>query len=90
MKFSNRTIISWQNYKALELIPDAIPAPPASKPALNLGLSQIWRSLLDELVREHVYEQRTEYLERCWNLNFTEPQKTTQVDQLRQLLALMN
>ncbi len=90
MKFSNRTPKSWQNYKALELIPDSIPAPQATKPAFDFGLSQIWRSLLDELVREHVYEQRTEYLERCWNLNLIEPQKSTQIHQIRQLLALMN
>ncbi|NEQ27339.1 MAG: hypothetical protein F6K28_51715 [Microcoleus sp. SIO2G3] len=63
----------WQRYKELELIPDSAPAPQQVRFRLGLPLTAAWRSLLNALAREQFYEQRTEYLERCWMLSYEEP-----------------
>lgn len=63
----------WQRYKALELIPESAPAPQTPRFDLTQPIALAWRSLLDALAREQFYEQRTEYLERCWMLNYEEP-----------------
>ncbi|MBD2092096.1 hypothetical protein H6F67_19800 [Microcoleus sp. FACHB-1515] len=63
----------WQRYRELELIPDSAPAPRQAKFQLGLPLTAAWRSLLNALAREQFYEQRTEYLERCWMLNYEAP-----------------
>lgn len=63
----------WQRYKELELLPDSAPSPQVRKFELVLPLVAAWRSLLNALVREQIYEQRTEYLKRCWALNYAEP-----------------
>lgn len=81
--------IQWQRYKELELIPNSAPAPQASKLEIALPLVAIWRSLLNALAREQVYEQRTEYLERCWVLNYTEPY-TAEAKPLQKLWMLMD
>lgn len=63
----------WQQYKELELIPASAPAPKSSKFNIALPLVASWRSLLNALAKEQVYEQRTEYLERCWSMDYAEP-----------------
>lgn len=76
--------VQWQRYKDLELIPDTISAP---KRRFELfPLATVWRSLVNALMWEHFYEQRTDYLERCWELN---EQKNHPLA-LRELLRLMN
>lgn len=79
----------WQTYKALELIPGSAPAPQANKFGPASPFVVIWRSLLNALAREQVYEQRTEYLERCWVLNYTEPY-TAEAKPLQKLWMLMD
>lgn len=79
----------WQNYKELELIPDSAPAPKPRKLNIALPLVVSWRSLLNALAREQVYEQRTEYLERCWSMSYSEPY-TNQSPSLRKLWNLMD
>lgn len=80
----------WQHYKELELIPDSAPAPKPSKFNLALPLVTSWRSLLNALAREQVSEQRTEYLERCWAMNYAEPYTTESTRQLQKLWMLMD
>ncbi len=80
----------WQHYKELELIPDSAPAPKVSKFNIALPLVATWRSLLNALAREQVYEQRTEYLERCWALNFSEPYTSESLNSLKKLWMLMD
>jgi hypothetical protein len=82
--------IQWQRYKELELIPNAAPAPKPNKFNIALPLVVGWRSLLNALAREQVYEQRTEYLERCWALNYTEPYRTEPAKSLQKLWMLMD
>jgi hypothetical protein len=80
----------WERYKELELIPDSAPAPKASKFKIVLPLVVGWRSLLNALAREQVYEQRTEYLERCWALNYSEPYTAEPAKSLQKLWMLMD
>ena len=76
--------VQWQRYKELELIPDTISAP---KRRFELfPLATAWRSLVNALMWEHFYEQRTDYLERCWELNEQENRSLA----LQKLLRLMN
>lgn len=84
-----RDMNQWQNYKQLELIPDSAPAPKPHKFDISLPLVASWRSLLNALAREQVYEQRTEYLERCWSLSYSEPYNN-QSPSLRKLWNLMD
>lgn len=79
----------WQAYKALELIPDAVP-PQANRLNFAFGLNQIWRLLLVALTQELVDEQQIEYLERCWAVNHVEPEGSTGANTLKKLLTLMN
>lgn len=79
----------WQYYKELELIPDSAPAPKQGKSNIALPLATAWRSLLNALAREQVYAQSTEYLERCWNTNYTEPYTDQPTKQLQKLWMLM-
>ncbi|NJL20138.1 MAG: hypothetical protein HC895_03760 [Leptolyngbyaceae cyanobacterium SM1_3_5] len=65
--------LHWQRYQELELIPPSAPAPRKAKFQLSLPLTTAWRSLLNALAREQFYEQRTEYLERCWQLDYEAP-----------------
>lgn len=65
----------WQNYQELELIPASAPAPKSRKFNVAAPLVASWRSLINALAREQVYEQRTEYLERCWSMDYSEPYK---------------
>ena len=60
--------VQWQQYKELELIPDSISAPKRHRFKL-FPLDAAWRCLVNALMWEHLYEQRTDYLERCWQLN---------------------
>ena len=77
--------VQWQQYKELELVPDTISAP--KRRYFNLfPLAAAWRSLVNALVWEHFYEQRTDYLERCWELNEQENRSLA----LQKLLRLMN
>jgi hypothetical protein len=58
----------WQNYKQLELIPDAVANPYARAFAFKFGLDFVWRSLISLLINELVdREQQIEYIERCWS-----------------------
>lgn len=79
----------WQDYKELELIPDSAPAPKRSKFNITLPLVASWRSLLNALAREQVYAQSTEYLERCWAMNYTEPYTEQPTKQLQKLWMLL-
>lgn len=93
MKFLDRSTTEksqWQTYKELELIPADAPAPPASKFQLALPLVVIWRSLLNALAREQVYEQRTEYLERCWALNYDDVYAVKSAKPWQKLWMLMD
>ena len=80
----------WQNYKELELIPDSAPAPKPSKLYITLPLVVSWRSLLNALAREQVYAQSTEYLERCWTMNYAEPYTAEPTKLLQKLWMLMD
>jgi hypothetical protein len=84
-----RQLYTWQYYKTLELVPDSAPAPQA-KLRSDILLGGFWRTLINLLVREHLCEQRTEYLERCWVLNFEDPYTASSADQLQKLWELMN
>ncbi|WP_009633144.1 hypothetical protein [Synechocystis sp. PCC 7509] len=76
--------VQWQRYKELELVPDNISAP---KRRFELfPLAAAWRSLVNALMWEHFYEHRTDYLERCWELNEQENRSLA----LQKLLRLMN
>lgn len=80
----------WQAYKELELIPNSA-TEPTKNPLFNaLLLSQLWRSLLNALTQEHFHEQRREYFERCWTIDYADPYTTKHIDQLRKLLTLLN
>jgi hypothetical protein len=79
----------WQNYKQLELLPDSAPAPKSRKLNIAYPLVASWRSLLNALAREQVYEQRTDYLERCWSISYSEPY-TDRSPSLRKLWNLMD
>ncbi|XGV99082.1 MAG: hypothetical protein ACAF41_09110 [Leptolyngbya sp. BL-A-14] len=80
----------WQAYKALELIPDSAAEPRANPLANTLLLSHLWRSLLNALAQEHFHEQRREYFERCWTIDYADPYTTKHIDQLKKLLILMD
>ena len=84
--------MQWQQYKELELVPDSAPEPKSVTPLqfAILPIAYLWRSLLNALAREHLYEQRTEYFERCWSADYTEPYTTRQADQFKKLLTLMD
>lgn len=78
----------WQNYKELELVPDRAPAPKAK---LHLApLVAAWRWLLNSLAREQVYEQRTDYLERCWETDYSEADISSSQTELSKLWKLMD
>lgn len=79
----------WQDYKQLELIPDSAPVPKHCKFNITLPLATAWRSLLNALAREQVYAQSTEYLERCWVINYAEPYTAQPTKQLQKLWMLM-
>ncbi len=82
----------WQHYRELELVPDSAPEPKVRTP-LQLAafpIAFLWRSLLNALAREHMYEQRTEYFERCWSADYAEPYTTNHNDQFKKLLTLMD
>lgn len=75
--------VQWQRYKELELVPDTISAP---KRRFELFfLAAAWRSLVNALMWEHFHEQRTDYLERCWENNLNKSESA-----LQKLLRLMN
>lgn len=80
----------WQAYKALELIPESATEPKANWLANTLLLSQLWRSLLNALTQEHFHEQRREYFERCWAIDYADPYTTKHIDQFKKLLTLMD
>ena len=80
----------WQTYKALELIPDSAPEPKANHLMQGLLISHLWRSLINALAQEHVYEQRRDYFERCWAIDYADPYTTKHVDQFKKLLSLLD
>lgn len=79
----------WQHYKELELIPDSAPEPKFNQFNIALPFVATWRSLLNALVREQVYEQSTEYLERCWAMNYSEPYTAKSAKPLQKLWMLI-
>jgi hypothetical protein len=79
----------WQHYKELELLPASAPQPRATHPIAS-PLSWSWRLLINALVREHLYEQRTEYLDRCWLLDYENPYASEKTAQFQKLMELMN
>ncbi|NJR65571.1 MAG: hypothetical protein HC772_10050 [Leptolyngbyaceae cyanobacterium CRU_2_3] len=80
----------WQRYKSLELIPDSAPEPKLNMRSDLSPLVGFWCTFINLLVREHLCEQRTDYLERCWLMNYEEPYTATSTDQLQKLWELMN
>jgi hypothetical protein len=80
----------WQVYKELELIPASAIEPKVNRLVNTLLLSQLWRSLLNALAQEHFHEQRREYFERCWMIDYADPYTTKHIDQLKKLLTLMD
>ena len=76
--------VQWQRYKELELVPDSISAPKGQGFQL-FPVAAAWRSLVNALMWEHFYEQRTDYLERCWENNLDKSESA-----LQKLLRLMN
>jgi hypothetical protein len=80
---------AWQRYKQLELIPDTVADPESSSFRLMAPLSLGWRLLINALVREHLCEQRTEYWERCWAIDYT-PADPETAHSLHRLWELMN
>lgn len=78
----------WQRYKALELISDSAPVPKRGF-RLHRPIELAWRSLLNALMWEHFYEQRTEYLERCWLLDDAAPDQG-EAKTLQKLWMLMD
>lgn len=82
--------VNWQTYKELELIPNSAPSPQARSVDLTLPLVAAWRSLLNVLAREQVYGHCTEYLERCWSMNYAEPYTPGTSKPLQKLWMLMD
>ena len=80
----------WHHYKELEQIPNSAPAPKLSKFNIALPFVAAWRTLLNALAREQVYEQRTEYLERCWAMNYYEPYTAESAKPWQKLWLLMD
>jgi hypothetical protein len=60
----------WQNYRDMELIPAAIPAPRSPHRAIVSRGDQIWRSLVDNVIAKFSDKRRTEHLERCFTLTW--------------------
>ena len=82
--------VQWQRYKELELVSDTISAPKRHRFKL-FSLAVAWRSLVNTLMWEHFYEQRTDYLERCWQLNEQENLEKSEISlALQQLWMLIN
>ena len=81
--------IAWQTYQALELLPDSAPEPQRNSLMQALLLSYFWRSLINALTQEHFHEQRRDYFERCWAINYDDPYTTKHADQLKKLLILL-
>ena len=79
---------AWQTYQALELLPDSAPEPKANLFLNALLLNRLWRGLLNALAKEHFYEQRREYFERCWAIDDADPYTTQHTDPLEKLLLL--
>ena len=82
----------WQRYRELELVPASAPEP-RGRSLIQVAIypiDYVWRSLLNALAREHLYEQRTEYFERCWSEDYAAPYTIKHMDQLKKLLALMD
>ena len=80
----------WHHYKELEQIPDSAPAPKPSNFNIALPIAAAWRVLLNALAREQVYEQRTDYLERCWAMNYYEPYTAESAKSWQKLWLLMD
>ncbi|PSB24585.1 hypothetical protein [Stenomitos frigidus] len=80
----------WETYKGLELIPDSAPEPKVNHFMHGLLLSHLWRSLINALAQEHFYEQRRDYFERCWAIDYADPYTIKHADQLKKLLTLMD
>lgn len=57
----------WHTYQALELIPEALPAPQVQHSILVRRLSRGWRSLLDRFDQTLTQEQQLERLEQCYD-----------------------
>lgn len=81
-------VVQWQRYKELELIPNTIAAPRRRLGLFPLAVA--WRSFVNALMWEHFYEQRTDYLERCWQLNERETENTEVSLTLHKLWMLMD
>lgn len=81
---------AWQTYQALELLPNSAPEPKNNPLVNTLLLSHFWRSLMNALTQEHVYEQRRDYFERCWAIDYADPYTTKHTDQLKKLLTLLD
>jgi hypothetical protein len=80
----------WQVYQELELIPHFVSEPQAKQPILTLPLRAFWRSLINLLSEELVYEQQVEHLEKCLaasELKFTDANHT---NTWQQFWTLMN
>lgn len=80
-------VSQWQLYKQLELIPDSVPNPQTHS---KLGLSWVWRSLIELLIDELIDEQEVDYLERCWTLEESEAVQQSPSKTLQRLWILMN
>ena len=71
---------NWQNYLQWEQLPDNISSP---KPCnwLSRLFTKGQSSLANTLVRELSLFRQAEHLERCTNLDLTQPTKRTQISE---------
>lgn len=89
--FKQTNNYQWQNYKQMELIPDAVPNPSTKASTFKFGLGFAWQLLVSLLVDELVDpEQQVEYLERCWANNALDREDKSPTRSLQRLWVLMN
>ncbi len=80
----------WSDYQTLELVPESAPSPDPGKFIFLAPLSALWKGLVTALAWEHFYENRTDYLERCWQTDYAEPYAAKPTLRLRQILRLLD
>lgn len=78
----------WEVYAELEEIPNTVTAPQFRQSRSAKALTTAWRSLLDSFCQELSYEQQMEYLERCIELNQSQPDKAAKAKTFGKLQKL--
>ncbi|QZZ20120.1 hypothetical protein J5X98_23035 [Leptothermofonsia sichuanensis E412] len=61
----------WSIYQELELIPNSIQAPPENPGCLS-WLDRYWQMLLKSLTSHFTVEVKVDYLERCFDLDYSQ------------------